>query len=125
VAKRTAGRQLQELLLRYALELPEAYEDHPWGDTVVKVRKKIFTFLGEGHEGLARMTVKLTDSHAHAMSLPGAVPTGYGLGRAGWVTLPLAADLAPPDLLCDWLEESYRLVAPKRLAALLDADRSA
>jgi predicted DNA-binding protein (MmcQ/YjbR family) len=54
------------------------------------------------------------------MSLPGAAPTGYGLGKAGWVSLTVGEDGAGIDLLSDWVEESYRLVAPKRLAALLD-----
>jgi len=101
-------------LLVFALSLPEAQEDRPWGDTVVKVRRKIFVFVGS-----ERMTVKLVESHAHALSLEGAEPTGYGLGRAGWVTVPLAA--APTDVLRDWIEESYRIVAPKRLVAALDA----
>ena len=106
--------------LAYALSLPEAYEDHPWGDTVVKVRKKVFVFLGS-LDPLTRISVKLRDSHGHAMSVAGAAPTAYGLGRAGWVTVPV--DGAEPgfDLLCDWIEESYRLIAPKRLVAQLDA----
>jgi predicted DNA-binding protein (MmcQ/YjbR family) len=99
-------------LLAFALSFPEAWEDHPWGETVVKVRKKIFVFLGP-----ERLTVKLDESHAHALSIEGAVPTGYGLGKAGWVTVPFAE--LPLDLLHDWIEESYCLVAPKRLAAVL------
>jgi predicted DNA-binding protein (MmcQ/YjbR family) len=101
-------------LLAFALSLPEAWEDNPWGDTVVKVRKKIFVFVGSD-----RVTVKLDESHGHALSVPGAEPTGYGLGKAGWVTVPVAG--VPPDVLRDWVEESYRIVAPKRLVATLDA----
>jgi predicted DNA-binding protein (MmcQ/YjbR family) len=99
-------------LLAFALSLPEAWEDHPWDETVVKVRKKIFVFLGP-----ERLTVKLDESHPHALSIEGAVPTGYGLGKAGWVTVPFGG--LAPDLLHDWIEESYCLVAPKRLAAAL------
>jgi predicted DNA-binding protein (MmcQ/YjbR family) len=101
-------------LLAFALTLPEAWEDHPWEETVVKVRTKIFVFLGT-----ERITVKLEESHEHALSIDGAVPTGYGLGRAGWVTVPIAD--VPADVLRDWVEESYRIVAPKRLVAELDA----
>jgi predicted DNA-binding protein (MmcQ/YjbR family) len=103
-----------EELLAFALAFPEAREDHPWGETVVKVRTKIFVFLGAG-----RITVKLDESHEHALSIDGAAPTGYGLGRAGWVTVP--TDGVPLDVLRDWVEESYRIVAPKRLVAGLDA----
>ena len=108
-------------LLSYALTLPEAWEDHPWGDTVVKVRKKVFLFVGQDDAGAVRLSVKLSESHGHAMSLPGAAPTGYGLGKAGWVSLTIDEDVADVDLLSDWVAESYRLVAPKRLAALLNA----
>jgi predicted DNA-binding protein (MmcQ/YjbR family) len=98
-----------------ALTFPGAWEDHPWGETCVKVGKKIFVILGE-----TTLTLKLVDAHDAALSIPGAVPTGYGLGKAGWVTMPLGGDLPPLDILCDWLEESYRIIAPKKLAAQLD-----
>lgn len=98
-----------------ALAYPGAWEDHPWGDTVVKAGKKIFVFLGE-----TTVTLKLSDAHDAALSVPGAAPTGYGLGKAGWVTIPLTAGVPPVDVLCDWLEESYRTVAPKKLSAQLD-----
>ena len=103
-------------LARFALAFPGAHEDFPWGERVVKARGKIFVFLG-GAEPV--ITVKLVESHPHAMSVDGARPTGYGLGKAGWVTVPVAGlDVAT---LRDWVEESYRLVAPKRLVAELDA----
>jgi predicted DNA-binding protein (MmcQ/YjbR family) len=67
------------------------------------------------------MTVKLVESHGHALSIEGAEPTRYGLGKAGWVNVPLEAPEVPTDLFCDWIEESYRIVAPRRLVAELDA----
>jgi predicted DNA-binding protein (MmcQ/YjbR family) len=107
----------RDRIVAFALELPGAFEDHPWGETVAKVgRGKVFVFFGD--EGSRRLTVKLDESHGHALALEEAQPTGYGLGRSGWVTLPLAA--APFDVLCDFVEESYRLVAPRRLVAELD-----
>jgi predicted DNA-binding protein (MmcQ/YjbR family) len=102
----------------FALSLPEAVEDHPWGEDVAKVRRKIFVFLGP--PGARRMTVKLDESHAHALSIAGAERTGYGLGASGWVTIPLRADGVTIGLLRDWVEESYRIVAPKRVLAELD-----
>jgi predicted DNA-binding protein (MmcQ/YjbR family) len=88
---------------------------------VVKVRGKIFVFLGP--EGSRSIAVKLAESHAHALAVDGAKPAGYGLGKAGWVTVPLRAPGVSLDVLRDWVEESYRIVAPKRLIAALDADR--
>ncbi|MFF9813280.1 MmcQ/YjbR family DNA-binding protein [Streptomyces sp. NPDC014006] len=109
----------------FALSLPSAAEEFPWGETVAKVNKKVFAFLGvdDGSHPMA-VTVKLTDeaAHAHALTSPGAEPAGYGLGRAGWVRIPLQEPGAPAaELLCDWVEESYRAIAPRRLVAELDA----
>lgn len=108
----------------FALGLPGATEEFPWGESVAKVNKKVFVFLGmtDGSHPTA-VTLKLTDdaAHAHALTSPGAEPAGYGLGRAGWVRIPLEEQGAPrAELLCDWVEESYRAVAPKRLVAELD-----
>jgi predicted DNA-binding protein (MmcQ/YjbR family) len=36
------------------------------------------------------------------------------------VNVPLEADGVTLDLLRDWVEESYRIVAPKRLTVELD-----
>ena len=48
-------------------------------------------------------------------------PTGYGLGRAGWVSIDLAAgDRPSADVLCDWVEESYRGIVSEKLIAELD-----
>ncbi|MEV6945445.1 MmcQ/YjbR family DNA-binding protein [Streptomyces sp. NPDC051172] len=114
-----------EKVREFALGLPGAVEEYPWGETVAKVNRKVFVFLGvdDGSHPLG-VTVKLRDEavHAHALTTPGAEPAGYGLGRAGWVRIPLAEQGAPAaELLCDWVEESYRVIAPKRLIVDLDA----
>lgn len=108
-------------LLRAALAYPETTEEFPWGERVVKVRGKIFLFLGVV-EGRLRVTVKLPRSMLDALSVPGAAPTGYGLGKSGWVSLWFGEGQDPPmDRLMAWLDESYRAVAPKRLVKSLDA----
>ena len=122
----TARAELtRERLLEFALTLPDAFEDHPWGDeAVAKVNGKIFVFFGAG-EGTPTIAiaVKLDESLEQALAVPDAAPTGYGLGRAGWVTVPLLPTTPPLDVLKDWIEESYRRVAPKRLVKELDAPR--
>ena len=107
-------------LLAFALALPEAWEDHPWGESVAKVGKKVFVFFGvpEFDEG-PRFTVKLRESHEEASALGWTADPGYGLGRGGWLTVNAPED-APIDLLESWILESYRAVAPKRLVATLD-----
>jgi predicted DNA-binding protein (MmcQ/YjbR family) len=112
-------RTIRRRVLAFALELPEAHLDHPWGEDVAKVGKKVFAFFGTADGDEPGMSVKLRESREQALSAPGAEPTGYGLGRAGWVTVPFRQ--APPlAVLRDWVEESYRQVAPKRLVAGLD-----
>ncbi|MFF5367362.1 MmcQ/YjbR family DNA-binding protein [Streptomyces sp. NPDC013187] len=113
-----------EKVRAFALGLPDAVEEFPWGESVAKVNKKVFVFLGveDGSYPLG-VTVKLTDetAHAHALACPGAEPAGYGLGKAGWVYIPLEQQGAPAaEVLCDWVEESYRVIAPKRLIVELD-----
>ena len=104
-------------LLAFALSLPEAWEDHPWGESVVKVRKKVFVFLGDDAPERARsFTVKLRESQDEASAMPWTADPGYGLGRGGWLTVT-APEGAPIELLQAWIAESYRAVAPKRLAA--------
>lgn len=109
-------------LLGFALRFPEAWEDHPWGETVAKVGKKVFMFGGAGvaggGDGPVRISVKLPESADEALGFPGSQPTGYGLGRAGWVTVTV--EEVDRGLLEDWIEESYRAVAPRRLVAELD-----
>jgi predicted DNA-binding protein (MmcQ/YjbR family) len=114
---------IQARLRAFALSLPRAWEDFPWGERVAKVDKKIFVFFGHDDETEPSLiTVKLVESHGHALAIEGAAPTGYGLGRAGWVSVPVQAEGVTPELLRDWIEESYRIIAPKRLVAGLDRD---
>ena len=116
---------LREELHDFALSLPETFEDYPWGESVIKVRGKVFVFFGADGSPRPRLTVKLVESHGHALSIGGAEPTGYGLGKSGWVTVPVDAHGVDVELLGDWIEESYRIVAPKRLVAGIDRESAA
>ncbi len=115
----TSPGEIRAELLALALRYPEAWEDHPCGETVAKVGKKVFVFGGVDENAVQRITVKLDESHEQALGLEGAAPTGYGLGKAGWVTIPVTS--APVGVLSDFVEESYRRIAPKRLVSMLDA----
>jgi len=119
MAKAARSGKAFDRLKAAALAYPETFEDHPWGETVVKVRGKVFIFLWESEEGL-RVTLKLPRSREFALEYPFTKPTGYGLGKAGWVTSSFAPkEKPPPDVLEAWLDESYRAVAPKKLVATL------
>jgi|SRR6478609_633910 len=119
-------RTLRAKLRDFALALPEAHEDMPWGERVVKVKNKVFVFLGHDteteHFGLS---VKLPSSHKSALRLPFSSPTGYGLGKSGWVSAKLdAQSQASFEMLRDWVKESYCAIAPKDLAERVQPDPS-
>ena len=108
-----------EALRRFGLGLPEASEEAPWGHCAVKVRRKTFVFLNLEEDAFS-LSVKLPASRDFALMFDWTQPTGYGLGRSGWVTGKFAADDEPDlDLLKRWVAESYRAIAPKRLGILL------
>ncbi len=110
----------REAMRAFGLSLPETREDFPWGESALKVRKKVFVFLGGGGPHLG-FSVKLPASGEDVLCMPFARPTGYGLGKSGWVSFRFEADALPgADDLRGWVEESYRAVAPKALVKALD-----
>ena len=116
------GSDAEAKLRAYALSLPGAVEEFPWGDRVVKVNKKVFVFMGTlgTSDGGFGLSAKLPRSAGLALTLPFASPTRYGLGKSGWVSARFAAGDKPPlDLLEAWIEESYRAIAPVKLVKLL------
>ena len=108
-------------------DLPEAerVDIEAWGgEPTFRVRNKNFVFTNAEVSGLS---VKLPKEEAAAVVAtdPGAEPTGYGLGRHGWVSVEVAddADDARWQQLTEWVRTSYTMVAPKKLARLvLEAD---
>jgi len=110
------GAAVRKQLLRAALAYPGAWEDHPWGETVVKVGKKVFVFLGMSGKGFG-MSCKLPHTFDAALSMFSfAESTGYGLGASGWVTASFeASEPVPVELMLSWIDESYRAIAPKKL----------
>ena len=104
-------------LRQHALTYPETNEEFPWGHRAIKVKGKAFLFMSLEDDSLS-LSVKLPASRAEALELPFSEPTGYGLGKSGWVTAGFGpGDDVPMERLRAWLAESYRAVAPKKLAA--------
>jgi predicted DNA-binding protein (MmcQ/YjbR family) len=115
-------RRVRAELREFALGLPEAHEDLPWGERVAKVKKKVFVFLGRDMDTHLGLSVKLRASHQSALAMPFTQPTGYGLGKSGWVSAKFDASSQPSlELLRAWVKESYCAVAPKSLAALVSS----
>jgi predicted DNA-binding protein (MmcQ/YjbR family) len=114
---------IESALRDHALSLPETHEDFPWGERALKVKKKVFVFMrcGDGRLGLS---TKLPFSRDLALAADFATPTGYGLGKAGWVSFSFEkGDDVPVEQLKRWIGESYRAVAPTKLVELLDGPR--
>jgi predicted DNA-binding protein (MmcQ/YjbR family) len=107
--------------------LPEAtrVDIEAWGgEPTFRVNGKNFVFTDQQASGIS---VKLPREEAAAVVAtdPGAEPTGYGLGRHGWVSIRIGAKptAARWREIEEWVRTSYTMVAPKRLAKLvLDED---
>jgi predicted DNA-binding protein (MmcQ/YjbR family) len=118
--------RLEEIVDR----LPEGVrvDIEAWGgEPTFRVRGKNFVFAASDGR---RFSVKLPAEEAEAVVATDAavVPTGYGLGRHGWisVTLPARPSAARWREVEEWVRTSYTLVAPKRLARqVLDEDAAA
>ncbi len=104
-----------------ALAFPEVVEGDSCVKRSFKVRKKGFLYLGEKADEYNVM-VKLGPSIDEACSLASNRPDTWSVGKAGWAILKFDPAEQPPEgLLERWMEESYRLQAPKKLLAALDA----
>ena len=107
-------------LREFGLAYPGAHTKSPWpGHMDLAVKDKTFAYLSIEGEPFS-ISCKLVNSWAEALKLPYTKPTAYGLGKSSWVTATFAdgAEL-PVQMLKDWIDESYRAQAPKKLVASL------
>lgn len=111
--------EARQRLRRLCLDFPEAGEVEAWGDPTYRVRNKIFAMeKGAGTEvwfkAESGVQQALVDSDPACYFVPPYV------GHKGWLGARLDADLDWEEL-ADLIEQSYRLIAPKRLAAKLNS----
>jgi hypothetical protein len=111
-------------LRKVCLALPEAHEVEAWGEPTFRVRNKLFAMYAapNNHHGAGRPAVWCKAAPGNQALMVRAEPRRYFVppyvGPSGWVGVWL-------DRNPDWSEvkelmrDSYRLVAPKKLAALL------
>ena len=109
-------------LRAFGLTYPGAHSKSPWPDhDDLAVNDKTFAYLPKAGEDFS-LSVKLPYTGEVALDLPYAKPTAYGLGKSGWVSFSPAEDAIPPlDQLKEWIDESYRAQAPKKLVKELDS----
>ena len=114
------GHQAIEALRAWGLTLPGAHSKAPWeGHDDLAVNDKTFAYLSTGDE--FRLGVKLPYTSEVALERRYAAPMAYGLGKWGWVSFTPDEDEMPPlDQLKEWVEESYRSQAPRKLVKELD-----
>jgi predicted DNA-binding protein (MmcQ/YjbR family) len=109
-----------ERLRAICLALPEASEEGGVGNPSFKVRSKIFAMR---HPHDDRMSVWLKAPPGAQGALVHTSPRVFFVppyvGHHGWVGAWLDIGL-DWEQLAELIEESYRMTAPKRLAALLD-----
>lgn len=113
------AKHLRELgLAKY----PGVHLKSPWpGHLDLAVKDKTFAYLSPDGEPFS-ISCKLPESNAVALMLPNTQPTGYGLGKSGWVSASYAEgeELPPAEIFEAWIDESYRAQAPKRLVKELE-----
>ena len=104
----------------FCLALPEATED---GESFVgfKVRGKNFAWYADDHHGDGRVAVWCKAVPGAQESLIASGPERFFappyVGPKGWVALRLDGDDVDWDEVTWLIHKSYRLVAPKALAA--------
>ncbi len=107
-----------DALRAFGLTYPATSLKSPWpGHADLAVRDKTFAYLSTGDQPFS-LSCKLPFSGVEALELEFTSPTGYGLGRSGWVTAAWPENYDDPlALFRAWIDESYRAQAPKRLIA--------
>jgi predicted DNA-binding protein (MmcQ/YjbR family) len=121
-SKPKPGKQKQsdaalEELYTFGLALPGAHTKAPWpGHRDLAVNDKTFAYMSLPGEPLS-ISCKLPHTADAALELPFTSPTEYGLGKSGWVSASVPeGELVPVELFKQWIDESYRAQAPKRLS---------
>lgn len=114
-----------ERLREICLALPAATEKLAWGEPTWRVRDRIFAQLEDHHHNSERVGVWLKAPDGAQEVLVGAAPGRFYrppyVGHKGWVGAYLDVADIDWDELAGLVEQSYRMVAPKRLLAELAA----
>ena len=120
-AKKTSKSDAAIKELRdYGLAFPGAHLKSPWpGHKDLAVKDKTFAYLPTEGDPFS-ISCKLPKSSGVALMLPFCKPTEYGLGKSGWVSASPGTDDIDIDMFKQWIEESYRAQASKKLVNELD-----
>jgi hypothetical protein len=112
-------------LRKICLALPEAHEVEAWGEPTFRVRNKQFAMYASAHNhhGGGRPAVWCKAAVENQSLMVRVSPERFFVppyvGPSGWVGVWLDRRVNWREL-ADLLADGYRLVAPRRLLALLD-----
>jgi len=125
MATRSAEDPRLVRLTKMSLALPEASRHCLGSHAAFMVRKRTFAyFLNDHHgDGIVAVTCKVMpgDNAALAAAQPARFYLPAYVGPRGWVALRLDVGNVDWGEVSELVMGSYRLVAPKRLAALVKA----
>lgn len=120
----TVAADRLERLRGVCLALPEAAEKAAWGDPTWRVRNRIFAMQKGNYDG-GRPSVWVKAAAGEQEALVTGDPERFFappyVGPKGWVGLYLDGPQVDWTELAELVTDSYRLIAPKRLAAGLDS----
>ena len=121
----TESHDLFEAIRVFCLGLPEAHEVEAWERPTFRVRNKIFAMPRERDGERPSIWCKAAPG-VQTLLVTGDPETFYAppyVGPKGWIGITLDGN-TDLDYVTSLLEESYRLVAPKTLVKMLDAESS-
>jgi predicted DNA-binding protein (MmcQ/YjbR family) len=117
-------------LRKICLSFPETHEVEAWGEPTFRVRNKIFAMFASpgNHHGGGRPAVWLKAMPEDQTRVLRADPECFFkppyVGVAGWIGIWLDRPFDLNDL-AEFVEQAYRLIAPKRIVAAWDEQRQA
>jgi predicted DNA-binding protein (MmcQ/YjbR family) len=98
------------------LSLPNTKETLSWGSPHFRVGEKIFCGIG-GEKGVVAIGFKLEMDHADAIIQDPRFWRAPYVGKYGWVSMGVTPKMNWRQVKA-LVEESYRLIAPKRKAGI-------
>ena len=123
MAKRSAKSGRLARLRKICLRLPEASEKEAWGDPTWRVRDRIFAMQkGNYPGGRPSLWLKAPDGFQSVLveSAPNRFFVPPYVGHKGWIGVYLDGRRIDWDEIGSLVQQSYRLIAPKRLSAKLE-----
>ncbi|NNF07983.1 MAG: MmcQ/YjbR family DNA-binding protein [Candidatus Eisenbacteria bacterium] len=113
------SKQILNKLRRICLSYPDAEESETWGKPHFRVKNKIFCGFGEEEDGTPVIGFKLSMAHQKKVIARSGFWKAPYVGKHGWVSMD-ASKIKDWKKVEAFVDESFRLIAPKRTLAKLE-----